>query len=325
MPRSNPLPESERAICRRLRDYRKSLHLNRIAFAIECMVDSEVLSRVENFRAPMRIGVFRKVAARFPLNPRWLATGEGPRSFPVDVPRLADLGVAPEDLFSKVYQSKISPILGIEAGAESAVDVIETSTEEVFAATPRGRYAAATRLREDLNFWISRVPDNELTRFVQEARAAMSDLLDRYSAASSEEVTSRFRLLEQLQDEAVFRGELFQSGSERLSYGLALRGVQRFGRASDLRLTEQAEKLIYEPVPAKLLQGLLQRLRKATAARGMKLELAKWMKVHPQCITDWLTERKEPSGETTLRLLRWVTQREQQHQPPGSENAKPGK
>jgi hypothetical protein len=57
----------------------------------------------------------------------------------------------------------------------------------------------------------------------------------------------------------------------------------------------------------------------------MKLELAKWMKVHPQCITDWLTERKEPSGETTLRLLRWVTQREQQHQPPGSENAKPGK
>jgi transcriptional regulator with XRE-family HTH domain len=74
-------------------------------------------------------------------------------------------------------------------------------------------------------------------------------------------------------------------------------------------LTSKAEKLSSADMqPA--MPKLLERLRRATEERGRKVKLAAWMRVHPQCITDWLSGRKEPGGETTLRLLHWVQQQE---------------
>jgi len=57
-----------------------------------------------------------------------------------------------------------------------------------------------------------------------------------------------------------------------------------------------------------ILPKLIERLRKATEERGRKTELASWLGVSPQKVTDWLSERVEPSGENTLRLLHWVEQ-----------------
>ena len=62
-----------------------------------------------------------------------------------------------------------------------------------------------------------------------------------------------------------------------------------------------------------ILPKLIERLRKATKERGRKTELASWLGVAPQKVTDWLSERVEPSGEITLRLLHWVEQQERQN------------
>jgi hypothetical protein len=59
-----------------------------------------------------------------------------------------------------------------------------------------------------------------------------------------------------------------------------------------------------------ILPQLIERLKKATQARGRKTELASWLGVSPQKVTDWLSGRVEPSGETALRLDNWVKRQE---------------
>ena len=74
-----------------------------------------------------------------------------------------------------------------------------------------------------------------------------------------------------------------------------------------------------------ILPVLIERLRRATAARGRKTELAAWLGVSIQRVTDWLSARVEPSGETTLRLLLWVWQAEhpQKQDGPGGAQTPP--
>jgi transcriptional regulator with XRE-family HTH domain len=42
---------------------------------------------------------------------------------------------------------------------------------------------------------------------------------------------------------------------------------------------------------------------------GAKAELAKELDVAPARISEWLSGKKEPGGEYTLRLLNWVCDR----------------
>jgi len=73
------------------------------------------------------------------------------------------------------------------------------------------------------------------------------------------------------------------------------------------------------------LAQLLERLNQATVAKGRKAELAKHLKAPRPCVSDWLSGKRKPSGETTLRLLQWVEQQErQQMEGPGSVTAPPG-
>jgi len=74
-------------------------------------------------------------------------------------------------------------------------------------------------------------------------------------------------------------------------------------------LTNKADSLTTGDVQP-VLPKLIKRLRRATEARGKKSELADWLGVHRQMVTDWLSGKQEPGGETTLRLLHWVEQQE---------------
>jgi transcriptional regulator with XRE-family HTH domain len=78
-----------------------------------------------------------------------------------------------------------------------------------------------------------------------------------------------------------------------------------------LGLTNKVKTLTKETVQP-VLPKLIQRLKRATEARGSKSELAQWLGVHRQSITDWLSGKQEPGGEITLKLLHWVEQQERQ-------------
>jgi transcriptional regulator with XRE-family HTH domain len=77
------------------------------------------------------------------------------------------------------------------------------------------------------------------------------------------------------------------------------------------RLTIEANTLTTENVQP-VLPKLIQRLKRATEERGKKVELAEWLGVHRQMVTDWLSGKQEPGGEITLQLLHWVEQQERQ-------------
>jgi hypothetical protein len=66
---------------------------------------------------------------------------------------------------------------------------------------------------------------------------------------------------------------------------------------------------------------LLERLNHATTARGSKAELSKWLGVPPSRVSEWLKGKKEPGAETTLRLLEWVTAKEEKQESPASVEA----
>lgn len=52
------------------------------------------------------------------------------------------------------------------------------------------------------------------------------------------------------------------------------------------------------------------RLKKATAQRGNKTVLAKFLGVPLASVSQWLSGKREPGGEITLKMLRWVEQQE---------------
>jgi transcriptional regulator with XRE-family HTH domain len=58
------------------------------------------------------------------------------------------------------------------------------------------------------------------------------------------------------------------------------------------------------------LAELLKRARVATAARGAQSQLAEFLGARRQHVHRWLSGAQEPGGETTLRLLEWVTMAE---------------
>jgi len=78
----------------------------------------------------------------------------------------------------------------------------------------------------------------------------------------------------------------------------------------EMLLTNKASSLTSEGVKP-VLPKLIERLKRATAMRGKKTALAKWLGVHRQCVTDWLSRKQEPGGEVTLLLERWVQSQEE--------------
>jgi hypothetical protein len=88
--------------------------------------------------------------------------------------------------------------------------------------------------------------------------------------------------------------------------------------AAKKKLTKDSEISSFDGVKSPM-KVLLNRLAKATQARGKKAALAKLLKISASNVSDWLDGKYEPSGEVTLRLLDWVTAEEaNQQKTPGS-------
>jgi transcriptional regulator with XRE-family HTH domain len=69
---------------------------------------------------------------------------------------------------------------------------------------------------------------------------------------------------------------------------------------------------------------LLVRLKRATAIRGRKAELARRLRVPRQRLNEWLAGRHLPGAEVTLRILNWVKDQEiEQNRGPGRVLAPP--
>jgi hypothetical protein len=71
---------------------------------------------------------------------------------------------------------------------------------------------------------------------------------------------------------------------------------------------------------------LLAKLNRLTQEPGKKTELADFLGAPLASVSRWLSGKRDPGGETTLKLLRWVQEQESQPKAPGSAtNAAKGK
>jgi transcriptional regulator with XRE-family HTH domain len=81
----------------------------------------------------------------------------------------------------------------------------------------------------------------------------------------------------------------------------------------------QNKNLTHAETPAKLpgivkpqLPSLLERLKQATKETGKMSALADYLKVPLASVSRWLSGKREPGGEITLQMLKWVEAQERQ-------------
>jgi len=90
-------------------------------------------------------------------------------------------------------------------------------------------------------------------------------------------------------------------------------------------LTETASSAKLAPVKSQL-DNLLSRFNRLIKEPGNKTELADYLGASLASVSRWVSGKREPGGQTQLKMLHWVERHErQQKQSPGSVPPPPGR
>jgi transcriptional regulator with XRE-family HTH domain len=292
------MPDQERAICRRLREFRASLELSQTEFCKLAGLNRTAYAGYEYETSQLNYPAAWRIFNAFPeLNPRWLA---GEKMVPmrdwylVDYPTPEETGLGPRAAFSQVYELHLRNLL---LGARTAwlgyggLSLFRTSRDA------SGRVAAKEKFARILGEWLAGRPDSTVNEFLDALLQHGSDLLEKFPR--DEGPTVARRLAEMHAIEAKRRLAL-------LAEGRATReDIQR------KLLTETATCPKLPPVKSQL-ETLLATLNCLTKERGKKTELAEFLGVPLASVSRWLSGERDPGGETTLRLLTWVEQQKRE-------------
>jgi transcriptional regulator with XRE-family HTH domain len=296
VPRKKPVSENDLAIARRLKQLRIDCQFSRQELAERSQTPFGVITRVELGIMPLRYFDARRLLRGLslyalswldlrPVNPLWLAEGEEPMQ--VDWPLLLPA----------------SRYLGVEVSASfSAVIKAHRSVIAALVADPSTAELPESWLAEYLNHW---------------------DILQGKA--------------DQLRDDAITVGDLFLVSAQKLApqSARATEVLKRYhvllAEAPHKRPLERQKKLLHDITVSGKYSGvkspmkdLLKRLNQATRLRGAKSQLAAHMNVPLVNVSQWLSERREPSGEKTLKLLHWVEMQEHdQNKSPGDATTSP--
>jgi transcriptional regulator with XRE-family HTH domain len=272
VPRQNPIPEREVEICERLRQARLATHLSRVAFARQLGVDSSRLASYELGRVPIRMELALKAAAEAGVSLRWLAEGAEPRKLPI-FPDQKLIERAGNGLFSEAYDAFLKPFFDAE------VKNLKAMTGGKLEMTGLGDLKD---MRQGTSVGILG-PDEVLK---------LSSLLIKNLVWSIPP-----QLCGQIYGDIATTIQQFHRHHRQ--------EIERFPKhlLPKFPSVDNSEKRKSEPID---LGELLERVRVLVAAKGMKARLAAELGVPHSRVREWLSGKYEPSGEVTLRLLRWV-------------------
>lgn len=147
MARKNPVPESEKAICRRLREFRLRTKLSRVAFARELGIDSSLLATYEHGRVPIRFELAARLGVKCQVSHAWLAEDDGPMHPYLELPQDLHRQIDGRMLFSEAYKRHVKPYLlkvGVEPESLLRGFLIQTGHH-------LDDYSAAFKSRGDVN------------------------------------------------------------------------------------------------------------------------------------------------------------------------------
>jgi transcriptional regulator with XRE-family HTH domain len=293
VPRTNQLPSRESDICQRLGKFRRETGLSRVAFARAVGLDSSALVRYEHCRAMVPYEAAYKIWKKFNVSVKWLVTGAGktldlsPLPDPQSVPRnpTARLSAAFDYWLTK-GASRFDPFYGMNVPKKNE------------------RWLVSRELIKEAEEWLSMVPDDELSAFIEALQSRADELINSYGYQSAAVVWER-RLEVERAAADVTNGSSSGEGSSVVkdSQKEVLRGVTQYSKSGGVNLN---------------MALLIKRLRQLTAPVGMKGRLAKALGVPRPRVSEWLSGKTAPGGETTLKMLHWVEDQERQQNTPGS-------
>jgi DNA-binding transcriptional regulator YiaG/DNA-binding XRE family transcriptional regulator len=252
-------------------------------------MDRAAIVRIELGRAPLKYKAARAIIHFLEGNPVWVATGRGKSRPSFPLPMASDLGVDDNASFSEVFDAHFSGYFGPPSKPTKA-DSSEASAQLSLSASIRHDLIGV--LSERLRLWFRQVPDASLVEFMQSLVKCGDLLIVGFGRDDWKEELAR-------------RGRMD-----------ALDSTANPPNAGGAAAEQVRNKMLTEVTPERNLSGmteiafLLQRLKRAL--EGVKKgDLARSLKVPLPRVSEWLSGRVMPSGETALRLLHWVEQREQ--------------
>lgn len=269
--RSGLMSSQESVICSRLCNVRVRAGWSQAAFAEHIGITRDQLASMEYGRTPIRYWLGDLVCQRFNVCQRWFVKGESPKRGYIGLPPEIIQEIPKGELFSTIYETRIGRIVNKQ---------IEES--EAMARTIAQQAGAAGKILEDRLYnlaacWFQRIPPHLYDDYFRELMSVSSDFFQRH------------------------RRE-FESGEWPPPVVVGANEEKKL-------LTNVTEYAKHATVKSEMA-NLLKRLQKATSQRGTKSKLAKLLGVPLANVSQWLSGEREPGGETTLRLLRWVEQQE---------------
>jgi len=285
------MPERERAICRRLKEFRSASGLSQAEFARISGLGLSVYASYEYERPQLNYPAAWRILKNWPrLNPVWLVGENAPRleiKFVV-YPTPAETGLGPRTAFSEVFDKLLRKIIADSRPAFGA----NQSNPFLIGDDANGRVAAKEAFAEIVGAWLPQIPDGHLNEFLN---LIFNDGRARFSKVKQSKPKRIFEVAREM--EAI-------ENKHRLAY------LGNFA-AGTLKKEFDTVSILGNNVDVKAkLPALIKRLNEATKERGTKTALAKFIGVPLPKISQWLSGEHEPGGETTLRLLQWVEQQE---------------
>ena len=278
------LSDSEREVCGRLADRRRASRMTQDEFAAAILLTRAQLTNIESMRVPLRFWPGWRACKKLNINQRWLSTGELPSSpfFDLDL-KEHQLNIAETALFSVVCRGRLHTDLELRSELAWSIGQYQSSGDAM-------THDYGETLIEIVKVFLSKIPEAERAGALATLRGQM------VAGAASDKIVSLAQL-------KVIR----QRHAQAVGKNTTPAGVQF---AND-KIDVDALVTLGESVSVKAQwPGLLERLKKATKARGVASALARELDVPLASVSRWLNGKREPSGDITLKLLRWVERQE---------------
>lgn len=305
--KSGKINNWERDICSRLKAVREELRWSQKEFSESLGITRNQLASIECGRTPLRYEVAWAVWQRFNISLKWLESGEGfADDFLNDnLPLPNATGLTKRALLSKVIE-KISKNKGENGAGSQSKDMArggdwpETQAQlfNLVMSTLEGqekftgkedianRLFLESQLKKLIENWIARVPIGHAYDFTNELVAFAEKFIRGLRPDAHGDADSRGERI---------MWERIRAATEKRNF-------------AEKALTETSLKSKSDGVMKSEIQRLIDRVKHKASKPGAKAALAKELGVDPARISEWLSGYKEPGGDYTLKLLRWVEQ-----------------
>ena len=283
---SHKTSNRESQIAARMRQIREKLRLTQAEFADQLGITRQRLASYEEGRVAIRYDLALRLCRQFIVSEKWLATGSGDMRQVMSL--LFDEAVRriPLDCpFSKAYDEFLGPrfeTLLLDFGRNARVTTLKDDDfgflENLFS--------------ERMDYWLGGIKPYEIPTFYYSLiRFGTAWIAEREKKGSVPNFADLLPLLAQAPDNS---GVIKEASEEQGLTSGSLKGNSEC-------VTSEITKLI-------------ERVKRQAEKPGSRAQLARLLDVAPARITEWLKGKKEPGGNYTLRLLRWVEEQEQKKQ-----------